>query len=113
MSTTEILQQLRRLNNSERLQIIEAITQLIRDDLQSESPNPRAEQDRRLAAAAMAVKDLYEPGGELTEWISLDSEDILDGSVLGWFRPGVKSGWSTLIPRLAIGNALRETPFRV
>ena len=83
MSTTEIIQELKQLNISERLLVIEAATHLIRDDLLAASSNSREEQDRRLRAAAMASKDLYEPGGELTEWTSLDGEEILDDSVPG------------------------------
>jgi hypothetical protein len=83
VSTTEIIRELRRLNNSERLLVIEAATHLIRDDLLTASSNPREQQDRRLGAAAKALKELYEPGGELTEWTSLDGEEILDGSVPG------------------------------
>jgi len=81
MSTSEIIRELTQLNNSERLLVIEAATHLIRDDLLAASLNAREEQDRRLGAAALALKDLYEPGGELTEWTSLDGEEIIDGSV--------------------------------
>jgi hypothetical protein len=81
MSTTEIIRELQRLDNSERLLVIEAATHLIRDDLLAAAPNPREEQDRRLRSAAMALKDLYEPGGELSEWTSLDGEEIVDDSV--------------------------------
>jgi len=68
MSTTEIIRELRRLNNAERLLVIEAATHLIRDDLLAAASSPREEQDRRLRAAALALKDLYEPGDELSEW---------------------------------------------
>jgi hypothetical protein len=40
-------------------------------------PEPMLE-DFRLRAAALVVRDLYEPGGELTEWTDLDAEDFLD-----------------------------------
>jgi hypothetical protein len=36
------------------------------------------EHDRRIRAAAIAVKDLYEWGGKLTEWTCLDGEEFLD-----------------------------------
>jgi hypothetical protein len=39
---------------------------------------PRKEQERRLRASALALKQLYEAGGELTEWTSLDGEDFLE-----------------------------------
>jgi len=83
MSPTEIIRELERLNNSERLQVIEAATHLIQHDLLAARPHTREQQEQRLKAAAVAVRDLYEPGGELTEWTSLDGEDIVDGSVPG------------------------------
>ena len=83
MSTTEILEQLKQLSNPERLLVIETATHLIREELLAVPSGSRTEQERRLWAAAMAVKDLYEPGGELTEWTSLDGEEILDDYVPG------------------------------
>jgi hypothetical protein len=35
-------------------------------------------EEHHMRAAAIALKDLYEPGGELTEWTSMDAEEILD-----------------------------------
>jgi hypothetical protein len=55
----------------------------VRDDLLADSSTARQEQNRRLQAAAMTLKDLYEAGGELAEWTSLDGEDIIDDSVPG------------------------------
>jgi hypothetical protein len=83
MSTAQIIKQLEQLSNPERLAVIEAATQLVRADLLAESSAVCQEQNQRLQAAAMALKDLYEPGGELTEWTSLDAEEIIDGSVPG------------------------------
>lgn len=80
MSAAELLQQLKHLTNPERLAVIEAATRLVKEDLTARTAVARAEQDQRMRQAALAVKDLYEPGGELTEWTSLDGEDILDGS---------------------------------
>jgi hypothetical protein len=40
----------------------------------------RVETDSRLRDAALAVRKLYEPGEELTEWTSLDAEDFLEES---------------------------------
>lgn len=37
--------------------------------------------DRRLQDAAESVKDLYAPGGTLTEWTALDGEDFDDESI--------------------------------
>lgn len=75
MSAAELIIQLRHMTNPDRLAVIEAATRLIREDLLG-----RTGRDDRLRAAAESVKDLYEPGGELTEWTSLDAEEILDDS---------------------------------
>jgi hypothetical protein len=78
MSAREVIEQLKSLSNPERLAIIEAATRLVRDDLGSPIENAREERNQRMRAAALAVKDLYEPGGELTEWTALDGEEVLD-----------------------------------
>jgi len=67
MSALEVLEQLKHLTNLERLEVIETATRLIREDVANLECVAR-EQDRRLRAAAEAVKDLYEPSGALTEW---------------------------------------------
>ena len=36
-----------------------------------------------MRAAALALRDLYEPGGELTEWTALDGEEVLDDTTPG------------------------------
>jgi hypothetical protein len=81
MSTTELVEQIRQLSTPERLQVVEAVLCLIRQDLQDRNTDARADQDRRMQAAALALKDLYEPGGELTEWNCLDAEEVLDDYV--------------------------------
>lgn len=81
MSTAELVEQLRHLSNPERLEVIEAATRLVREDLSAQVITARVEQERRMRAAAQAVKDLYAPGGELTEWTSLDAEEVFDDSV--------------------------------
>ena len=78
MRAGEILEQLKALSNSERLVIIEAAIRLIRDDLAAQQA-----QESRLRASASALRELYEPDGELAEWSSLDSEDFLDDYVQG------------------------------
>jgi hypothetical protein len=80
MSALEILDSLKQLTNPERLAVIETATRLIREELSDQARIVR-EQDRQLRAAAEAVKDLYEPGGELTEWTALDGEDFHDEPV--------------------------------
>jgi hypothetical protein len=77
MSALEVLERLKHLTNPERLAVIETATRLIREDI-AEPLRIAREQDRRLRAAAEAVRDLYEPGGILTEWTALDGEDFHD-----------------------------------
>jgi hypothetical protein len=77
MSALELLERLKHLTNPERLAVIETATRLIREDI-AEPMRVAREQDRRLRAAAEAVKDLYEPAGALTEWTALDGEDFHD-----------------------------------
>jgi hypothetical protein len=81
MSALEVLDRLKDLTNPERLAVIETATRLIREEIADQARIARREQDRRLHAAAEAAKDLYEPGGELTEWTALDGEDFHDEPV--------------------------------
>jgi hypothetical protein len=100
MTTVEVLEQLKRMSNPERLVLIETATRLIREDLQIEPVSPREQQDRRLRTAALAVKDLYEPGGELTEWTSLfdESAESLPSSLRHARTPSSKTVRSSLSP---------------
>jgi len=77
MSTLEILDRLKHLTNPERLAVIETASRLIREELTSPT-GESGDQEKRLRTAALAVKELYEPGGELTEWTALDTEDFVD-----------------------------------
>jgi hypothetical protein len=84
MGTADLVAELKYLTNPERLAVIEAATRLIQDDLLATAKTAlRVEQDQRLRAAAEALKDLYTPGGELTEWTALDAEDIYDDTCPG------------------------------
>jgi hypothetical protein len=78
VTTAQVLEQLRRLSDAERLEIIEAATRLIRANLASGKADAAAERDRRMRARATDIKDLYETGGELTEWTVLDAEGVSD-----------------------------------
>ncbi len=77
MTQVEILEELKRLTIAERLTVIEAVLQTIREDLQHISP-PSKQVDRRqqLAAAAEALRPDYVAGGELTAFTALDGEDF-------------------------------------
>jgi len=78
MSTAQVLEQLRYLSNAERLEVVEAATRLVRQNLASRTSDPETEGDRRMRSAAVSVSDMYEPGGNLTEWTALDAEEFAD-----------------------------------
>jgi hypothetical protein len=77
MTQTEILEALRKLTAMERLTILAAALQQIREDIQQiEQPLDQIETKCQLAAAAEALLPDYAAGGELTIFTALDSEDI-------------------------------------
>ena len=77
MTQTEILEVLRKLTATERLTVLEAALQQIREDLtQMEKPLAQIEMKRKLETAAKALLPDYAAGGELTIFTALDSEDI-------------------------------------
>jgi hypothetical protein len=45
---------------------------------QHQTMDLREEQEQRLRASALALQDLYQPGGELMEWTRLDGEEIIE-----------------------------------
>jgi len=84
MGTADLVAGLKGLSNTERLAVIEAATRLIQEDLMAATRREHHdEQDGRLRAAAEALKDLYAPGGELTEWTALDGEEVYDDTCPG------------------------------
>jgi hypothetical protein len=83
MSLAELAGILKHMTNPERLEIIELATRLVREDIGGKRAESREERNRRMREAALEVKDLYEPGGELTEWTCLDAEEFLDDHVQG------------------------------
>jgi nicotinamide mononucleotide adenylyltransferase len=77
MTQTEILEALRKLTAMERIAVIQAALQQIRDDLQHrEQPLAQVIKKQRLAMAAETLLPDYEACGELTIFTALDSEDI-------------------------------------
>lgn len=78
MNTAQVLEQLRRMSIADRLELIEAATRLVRDDLGSGAADPQSERDRRMRAAATRVRCLYGADSELTEWTVLDGEEFAD-----------------------------------
>ena len=78
MNTTEVVEQLKQLTDVERLEVIEAATRLIRDNLAAGTAATAEDRDRRMQVAAAGVKELYETGSEWTEWTALDAEEFAD-----------------------------------
>jgi hypothetical protein len=74
MSTTELLDSLKLMSDEQRLEVIETATRLIRHNLQAGDSN--RDQDRRMRDAASRLQDLYNPGGEMSEWTALDGEEL-------------------------------------
>ena len=58
MSTAELLEQLSGLSDVERLEIIEAATRLIRENLAAGTAHVANDRDQRMRTAAAGVKDV-------------------------------------------------------
>ena len=79
MTLTEILEEISKLSNTERLTIIEAASHLIREELQpANQPLSRDERRRQMALAAEVLRADYEEDGELTIFTTLDGEDFYE-----------------------------------
>jgi hypothetical protein len=65
MTNREIIEQLKQLTTLERLEVIEAATRLIREDLSQPEVNENAE-DEQLAPAAKALLADYQSDRDLT-----------------------------------------------
>lgn len=77
MTQTEILEALRKLMDTERITVIQAALQQIRNDLQQrEQPLTQVGMTQRLAMAAETLLPDYEGGSELTILTTLDSDNI-------------------------------------
>ncbi len=77
MTQREILEEIKRLTVTERLNIIETAVQMIRADLQQmESSRIPTERKQQLATAAQALLPDYTSGSELTVFTALDGEDF-------------------------------------
>lgn len=75
MTNREIIDPLKQLTTAERLAVIEAATQLIREDLSQPEANENAD-DEQLALAATALLADYQSDRELTPFTSLDGDDF-------------------------------------
>ena len=77
MIAQEILNELRKLSNNERLAIIEAVLKMIRNDLQQTGQvQEMSEKRRKLKQAAKELLVDYMSDDELTAFKVLDGEDF-------------------------------------
>jgi hypothetical protein len=79
MTHKELLTELERMSNEERLQVIEVAARLLRHEVDKPSPQVgRGELEKQLREAADLMRDEYAAGGELTAFTALDAEDFHD-----------------------------------
>ncbi len=79
MTYTEILEGLKQLTPTERLTLMEAVLQLMREELQQHAqPTAAGDRAQQLAAAAQALLLDYTTDSELTSFTALDSEDFYE-----------------------------------
>ena len=105
MTKTEILQALKQMTTEERLEIIEAASRMMREEIE-EKARHKAEIDQQLAAAAEAALPDYMPGGALSDFeisktrpgalVSKDSIGILPFKVIIPITTIVKSNFESL-----------------
>lgn len=73
MSQTEILEELRKLSPRERLEVMEAVIHLLREDFE---PEKKQREKQGLKEAAAALLSDYAEGAELAAFTALDGEDF-------------------------------------
>jgi hypothetical protein len=85
MSQIEIVEALKGLTAGERLAVVEAALQLLREDIEPPepaiTPEPTItfeERSKQMAAAAESLRWYYENDPELTAFTALDGEDFYD-----------------------------------
>jgi len=77
MTQVEILEELKKLTPDERITIVEAALQHIREDLRRmQQPSLQDDSKKQLVEAAKALLPDYSAGGELTIFTALDGEDF-------------------------------------
>jgi hypothetical protein len=74
LSTTEIIQSLKTLDNNERLWVIEEATRMVRDALSQGVKTAVTARKERFRAAAERMKDYYATNEEVREWLEFDVE---------------------------------------
>ena len=73
---TTILEDFRKLSPLERLDVVEAVMQMMRADWQQDSRQQQAMRQQQLATAAAALRGDYETDPELTVFVLLDGDDF-------------------------------------
>ncbi|MEP6497543.1 hypothetical protein [Microcoleus vaginatus] len=89
MTKTEILAALKNLTAEERLEIIEAASRMMREEIE-EKAQRKAERKRKLRVAAEAAVKDYMPGGALHDLWSPESEPYFE-SEEEYLNAGIKT----------------------
>ena len=71
-----ILEDFRKLSPLERLDVVEAVIQMMRAGWQRDSRQQQAMRKQQLSTAAAALRDDYETDAELTVFAVLDGDDF-------------------------------------
>ncbi|HAX75061.1 MAG TPA: hypothetical protein DCY88_04295 [Cyanobacteria bacterium UBA11372] len=77
MTKVEMLAVIKQMTTQERLEMIEAISRMMREE-QEEQAQRQADMEQKLKAAAVAAIPDYMPGGALHDLWSVDSEPYYD-----------------------------------
>lgn len=77
MTKTEILAAIKQMTTEQRLEIMEAISRMMREEIE-EKNRIKQEIDKQIRAAAEAAIPDYMPGGALHDLWSADSEPYYD-----------------------------------
>ena len=77
MTNVEMLAVIKQMTTQERLETIEAISRMMREELQQQAQR-KAEMEQKLKAAAVAAIPDYMPGGALHDLWSVECEPYYD-----------------------------------
>ncbi len=79
MTKAEVLEALKQMSTAERLEIIETVSKLIREEI-AEQPKLKVERELSLAEAAEVMRPYYPQGSELVMFTDLDTEDFYESN---------------------------------
>lgn len=77
MTKAEVLEALKQMSTAERLEIIETVSKLIREEI-AEQPKLKVERKLSLAEAVEVMRPYYEQGSELVMFTDLNTEDFYE-----------------------------------